>query len=131
MQSIGEFGRQEAIDEAVPFDAALSFKLARDHPDAIVRTPTFARAGVARVSVGFVYDIEKNRVERRCQTRDNSLLHSQRSKPPVKRTGAYISNAGMGAPYRGLLAPLPAPISAERFGACPMASPVIKVMAWI
>jgi hypothetical protein len=43
-----------------------------------MRAPAVARAGVSRVSVGFVYDIEKNGIERRCQTRDDSLLHSHR-----------------------------------------------------
>jgi hypothetical protein len=54
MQPIGEFSRQEAIDQTVPFDAALSFELARHHPDAIMRAPAVARADMSRVSVGFV-----------------------------------------------------------------------------
>jgi len=78
MQPIGEFGGQEAIDQTVPFDAALSFELGRHHSDAIMGAPAFARAGMSRVSVGFVYDIEKNGIERRRQTRDDSLLHSHR-----------------------------------------------------
>jgi len=78
MKPIGEFGRQEAIDQTVAFDAALSFELARHHLNAIMRAPTFARAGMSSVSVGFVYDIEKNGIERRRQTRDDSLLHGHR-----------------------------------------------------
>jgi hypothetical protein len=31
---------------------------------------------MSRVSVGFVYDIKKHGIERRGQTRDDSLLHS-------------------------------------------------------
>jgi hypothetical protein len=75
MQPIGELGRQEAVNQTVARDAALMFELGRHHPDAIVRAPAFTRARVSRVKMGLVDDIEKNGIERRRQTRDNSLLH--------------------------------------------------------
>jgi hypothetical protein len=75
MQPIGEFRGQEVIDQTVPLDAALTFELGRHHPDAIVRAPAFARARMSRVTVGLIDNVEKNGIERRRQTRDNSLLH--------------------------------------------------------
>jgi hypothetical protein len=85
MQPIGEFRRQEVIDEAVSLDSAMTVKLGGHHPDAIMRAPAFARASVSRVTVGLVDDVEKNGVERRCQTRDNSLLHDHGLSTPVKQ----------------------------------------------
>jgi hypothetical protein len=86
---------------------------------------------MSRVTVGLVDNVEKNRIERRRQTRDDSLLHSHRSSPPVKRIATYIPYVGMRALYPDPLAPLVALISVERFGACPRAAAVIKVMTWI
>jgi hypothetical protein len=48
---------------------------------------------MSRVAVGLVHDVEKKGIERRRQARDNSLLHSHRLRPPVKRIATYISYA--------------------------------------
>ena len=42
-----------------------------------MRAPAFARARVPRMTVEFVDDVESDGIERRCQARDNSLLHDQ------------------------------------------------------
>ena len=65
VQPIGEFRRQKAIDETVPLDSALMFKLGRHDSDAIMRASAFARARMSRVKIGLVDDVEKNGIERR------------------------------------------------------------------
>jgi hypothetical protein len=85
MQPIGEFRRQEVIDEAVALDSAMTVKLGGHYPDAIMRAPAFARARMSRVMIGLVDDVEKNGMERRRQTRGNSLLHDHGLSTPVKQ----------------------------------------------
>lgn len=75
MQAIGELRRQELIDQTVALDPALTFESSRHYPNAIMRAPAVARARVAGMTVGLVDDVEKNGIERRRQSRDNSLLH--------------------------------------------------------
>lgn len=74
MQPIGEFRRQEVIDETVPINSATALELGGHHSDAIMRAAAFVRARMSRVKMRLVDDVEKTGIERR-QTRDNSLLH--------------------------------------------------------
>jgi len=85
MQPISEFRRQEVIDEAVPLDSATTVKLGGHHADAIMRASAFARARMSCVTIGLVDDVEKNGIERRRQTGDNSLLHDHGLSTPVKQ----------------------------------------------
>ena len=85
MQPIGEFRRQKFIDETVPLDPATTVKLGGHHPDAIMRASAFACARMSRVTIGLVDDVEKNGIERRRQTRDDSLLHDHGLSTPVKQ----------------------------------------------
>ena len=50
-----------------------------------MRAPAFARARMSRMKMGLVDDIEENGIERRRQTRDNSLLHDHGLSTPVKQ----------------------------------------------
>jgi hypothetical protein len=67
---------------------------------------------VSRVTVGLVGDVEKNWIERRLQTRDNSLLHRHDEAIPI------------GTRFAGFC-------RGREFRACPTSLAVIKVMAWI
>ena len=95
MQPISEFRRQKVINETVPLDSATAVKLGRHHPDAIMRASAFACARMPRVTIGFVDDVEKNGIERRRQTRDNSLLHDHALILPLSRSRPYIPYAGL------------------------------------
>ena len=66
-------------------NSATTLKLGRDHADAIMRASAFACARMAGVTFGLVDDVEKNGIERRRQTRDNSLLHDHVLSTPVKQ----------------------------------------------
>ena len=83
MQTIGEFRRQEIVDQAMPLDPAPPLESRRHDPDPIMRAPALARSRVSRMAVGLIDDVEGDRIERRRQTRDNSLLHDQ-LRTPVK-----------------------------------------------
>ena len=85
MQPVGEFRGQKVIDETVPLDSATTVKLGRHYPDAIMRAPAFARARMSCVTIGLVDDVEENGIERRRQTRDNSLVHDHGLSTPVKQ----------------------------------------------
>ena len=51
MQPIGEFRRQQVIDETVPLDSATAVELGGNHPDTIMRAPAFARARMSGVKM--------------------------------------------------------------------------------
>jgi hypothetical protein len=131
MQPIGEFRRQKLIDETVPLDPATTIKPGGHDSDAIMRAPAFACPRMPRVMIGLVDDIDENGTEPRRQTRDNSLLHDHGLSTPVKQIAtlnilrwAHGPNIPIGTRFAGFC-------WRRAFRACPMASAVIKVMAWI
>jgi len=76
MQTVGEFSRKQAVDEAMPRDPAETREFRRNDANAVVRAAARSRACVAGVPVGLVDDVEEGRIQRFRQTRDNSFLHA-------------------------------------------------------
>ncbi len=85
MQAVGEFGRQQAVDEPMPRDPAEAREPPGDDSHAIVRAAARTRAGMPGVPVGFVDDVETLRLKPFRQTRDNSFLHGHR---PLSRSAS-------------------------------------------
>ncbi len=85
MEAVGEFGRQQPVDEPVPRDPAEARKPPGDDSHTIVRAAALTRARMPRVPVGFVNDVQTLRLKPFRQTRDNSFLHSHR---PLSRSAS-------------------------------------------
>ena len=79
VHAVCEFGRQKPIDKTVARDPVEPRESTGHDPHAIMRAPSRTGAGVPRVAVGFVDDLDEQGIEPLRQTRDDSFLHVQRS----------------------------------------------------
>jgi hypothetical protein len=75
VEAVGEFGCQEAVDEAVARDAAEAGESPGDDARPVMGLTALARPRVPGVAIRFVDDLKENWIERLRQTRDNSFLH--------------------------------------------------------
>src|SRR5580658_211458 len=133
VQTIGEFRREQVVDQAMPLDPAATLELRRYDPDPIVRAPACARSRVSRMTVGLIENVEGARIERLRQPRDNSLLHGHvaHSRSAVPDPTYCGKESGLGICFGFCASGGGTFAGAEGLGACPIASAVIKVMAWI
>src|SRR5271170_1215481 len=132
VQTIGEFRREQVVYQAMPLDPAATLELRRHDPDPIMRAPARARSRVSRMAVGLIENVEGDRLERLRQSRDNSLLHGHvaHSRSAVRDPTYCGKESGLGISF-GFRAGGQGFCRRGWPGACPTASAVIKVMAWI
>ncbi len=86
MQTVGELGRKEPVDEPMAPDPAKPRESLGDDLYSVVRAAAWTRAGMAGVPVGFVDDVQLKRLEPLRQTADNSFLHGHR---PLSRLAFF------------------------------------------